>query len=78
MVGGGACRGTERPRGAASQGGRGALPDTVEQLTYVLFKRWRLIVGCAVLQLARDNAEARAEARMVLAKAAACITREQP
>jgi AcrR family transcriptional regulator len=36
------------------------------------------VVGCAVLQLARDNAEARAEARMVLAKAAACITREQP
>ncbi len=37
-----------------------------------------VIVGCAVLQLARDNAEARAEARMVLAKAAACITRKQP
>jgi AcrR family transcriptional regulator len=37
-----------------------------------------VIVGCAVLQLARDNAEARAEARMVLARAAACITREQP
>jgi AcrR family transcriptional regulator len=31
------------------------------------------IVGCAVLQLARDNAEARAEARAVLKKAAACI-----
>ncbi|MGQ0544842.1 MAG: TetR/AcrR family transcriptional regulator [Betaproteobacteria bacterium] len=32
-----------------------------------------IIVGCAVLQLARDNAEARAEARAVLEKAAACI-----
>jgi hypothetical protein len=34
-----------------------------------------VIVGCAVLQLARDNAEARAEARMVLAKAAASIAK---
>lgn len=33
------------------------------------------IVGCAVLQLARDNAEARAEARAVLKKAAACIAK---
>jgi len=33
------------------------------------------IIGCAVLQLARDNAEARAEARMVLKKAAACIAK---
>ena len=33
------------------------------------------VVGCAVLQLARDNAEARAEARLVLKKAAACIAR---
>jgi AcrR family transcriptional regulator len=31
------------------------------------------IIGCAVLQLARDNPEARAEARAVLRKAAACI-----
>jgi AcrR family transcriptional regulator len=31
------------------------------------------IIGCAVLQLARDNAEARAEARAVLKRAAACI-----
>jgi AcrR family transcriptional regulator len=31
------------------------------------------IIGCAVLQLARDNPEARAEARAVLKKAAACI-----
>ncbi|MDF3011691.1 MAG: transcriptional regulator [Burkholderiales bacterium] len=34
-----------------------------------------VIVGCAVLQLARDNAEARAEARRVLAKAAASIAK---
>lgn len=33
------------------------------------------IVGCAVLQLARDNAQARAEARAVLKKAAACIAK---
>jgi AcrR family transcriptional regulator len=33
------------------------------------------IVGCAVLQLARDNAEARAEARAVLKKAAAAIAK---
>jgi AcrR family transcriptional regulator len=33
------------------------------------------IIGCAVLQLARDNAEARAEARAVLKKAAACIAK---
>ncbi len=31
------------------------------------------VVGCAVLQLARDNPAARAEARAVLKKAAACI-----
>ena len=35
-----------------------------------------VVVGCAVLQLARDNAEARAEAKMVLRKAAAFIARE--
>jgi len=34
-----------------------------------------VIVGCAVLQLARDNAEARAEAKMVLRTAAAFIRR---
>lgn len=34
-----------------------------------------LIVGCAVLQLARDNAEARAEAKAVLKIAAACIAK---
>jgi AcrR family transcriptional regulator len=34
-----------------------------------------VIVGCAVLQLARDNAEARAEAREVLKLAAACIAK---
>jgi AcrR family transcriptional regulator len=31
------------------------------------------IIGCAILQLARDNPEARAEARAVLKRAAACI-----
>jgi AcrR family transcriptional regulator len=34
-----------------------------------------VVVGCAVLQLARDNAEARNEAKAVLRKAAACIAR---
>lgn len=34
-----------------------------------------VIVGCAVLQLARDNAEARTEARAVLRKAVTCIAR---
>ena len=34
-----------------------------------------VIVGCAVLQLARDNAQARAEAKVVLKKAAAFISR---
>jgi AcrR family transcriptional regulator len=35
------------------------------------------VVGCAVLQLARDNPEARAEARAVLKKAAAAIAKEK-
>ena len=35
------------------------------------------IVGCAVLQLARDNAQARSEAKAVLRKAAECIARPQ-
>lgn len=34
-----------------------------------------VIVGCAVLQMARDNREAREEAKAVLGKAAACIAR---
>jgi AcrR family transcriptional regulator len=34
-----------------------------------------VVVGCAVLQLARDNPEARAEAKAVLRKAAACIAK---
>lgn len=34
-----------------------------------------VVVGCAVLQLARDNAEARAEARSVLRRAAAYISK---
>jgi AcrR family transcriptional regulator len=33
------------------------------------------VIGCAVLQLARDNPEARAEARVVLQKAAASIAK---
>jgi hypothetical protein len=33
------------------------------------------VIGCAVLQLARDNPKARAEARSVLKKAAACIAK---
>ena len=33
------------------------------------------VIGCAVLQLARDNAEARAEARAVLKKAAGFIAK---
>jgi AcrR family transcriptional regulator len=36
-----------------------------------------VIVGCAVLQIARDNAEARAEARAVLKKAAAFIAQAE-
>jgi AcrR family transcriptional regulator len=36
------------------------------------------VVGCAVLQLARDNAEARAEARAVLKRAAGCIAKGKP
>jgi AcrR family transcriptional regulator len=35
------------------------------------------VIGCAVLQLARDNAEARAEARAVLRKAASAIAKER-
>ena len=34
------------------------------------------VIGCAVLQLARDNVEARTEARAVLKKAAAAIAKE--
>jgi AcrR family transcriptional regulator len=34
-----------------------------------------VIIGCAVLQIARDNPEARAEAKAVLKKAASCIAR---
>src|SRR5262245_16860670 len=33
------------------------------------------VIGCSVLQLARDNAQARAEARSVLKKAATCIAK---
>ena len=34
-----------------------------------------VVVGAAVLQLARDNAEARREARLVLEKAVQCVSR---
>jgi AcrR family transcriptional regulator len=37
-----------------------------------------VIVGCAVLQLARDNALARAEAKAVVKRAAACIAKARP
>jgi len=37
-----------------------------------------MVVGCAVLQLALDNAGARAQARAVLKKAAACIAKGKP
>jgi hypothetical protein len=36
-----------------------------------------VVIGCAVLQLARDNAAARAEARAVLKRAAASIARKK-
>jgi hypothetical protein len=32
-----------------------------------------VVIGCAVLQLARDDNEARAEARAVLEKAVSCL-----
>jgi hypothetical protein len=35
-------------------------------------------IGCAVLQLARDNAGARDEARSVLRRAAAVIAKDRP
>jgi hypothetical protein len=37
-----------------------------------------VIVGCAVLQIARDNAEARSEAKAVLKQAARYIAKAQP
>jgi hypothetical protein len=36
-----------------------------------------VVVGCAVLQLARDNDEARAEARAVLERAVALMARQR-
>jgi AcrR family transcriptional regulator len=36
-----------------------------------------VVIGCAVLQLARDDNEARAEARAVLEKAIACLPKER-
>ena len=36
-----------------------------------------VIVGCAVLQLARDNPEARAEAKAVLKRAVSCLERSR-
>lgn len=52
-------------------GGLDADPENVAFLHSV-------IVGCAVLQLARDNTEARTEARAVLRKAAAWIAKGRP
>jgi len=53
---------------ALAAGGLDADPENVAFFHSV-------VIGCAVLQLARDNAEARAEARSVLKKAAACMTK---
>jgi AcrR family transcriptional regulator len=46
-----------------------ATPETIAFLHSV-------VIGCAVLQLARDDAEARAEAQAVLGKAIACLEKE--
>ena len=53
---------------ALSAGGLKADPESVAFFHSV-------VVGCAVLQLARDNPAARAEAQAVLKKAAACIAK---
>lgn len=46
-----------------------ATPDTIAFLHTV-------VIGCAVLQLARDDAESRAEAAAALEKAIACVAQE--
>ena len=53
---------------ALASGGLRAEPECVAFFHSV-------VIGCAVLQLARDNTEARAEARAVLQMAARCIAR---
>lgn len=37
-----------------------------------------VVIGCAVLQLARDDSDAREEARAVLERAIACLPKERP
>ena len=49
----------------------GGLDATQENIAFF----HSVIVGCAVLQLARDDAQARSEARAVLRKAWSCIAR---
>ncbi|HZE59344.1 MAG TPA: TetR/AcrR family transcriptional regulator [Burkholderiales bacterium] len=61
-------RGTMTP--ALAQGGLETDPDSVAFFHSV-------VVGCAVLQLARDNAAARAEAQAVIRKAARYLAREK-
>jgi AcrR family transcriptional regulator len=53
---------------ALAEGGLATDPDSVAFFHSV-------VVGCAILQLARDNAEARAEAKAVLKMAVACIAK---
>src|SRR4051812_36197245 len=61
-------RGTMTP--ALVEGGLKTDPDSIAFFHSV-------VVGCAVLQLARDNAAARAEAQAVIKRAAGYITRER-
>ena len=49
----------------------GGLDTDVESVAFF----HSVVVGCAVLQIARDNPQARAEAKAVLKKAAACIAK---
>jgi len=53
---------------ALAEGGLATDPESVAFFHSV-------VVGCAILQLARDNAEARAEAKAVLKIAVACIAK---
>src|SRR3954467_11602820 len=55
---------------ALASGGLRAEPECVAFFHSV-------VIGCAVLQLARDNSEARAEARAVLQMAARCIAKSR-
>src|SRR5258708_4206495 len=55
---------------ALAQSGLETDPDSVAFFHSV-------VVGCAVLQLARDNAQARAEAQAVIKKAAGYLARER-